>query len=149
VLHELTIQNTPQRMALAECTQNDEVSCNNVWFSDEAHFHLDGVVNKQNVRFWASENPRVIHEKVHRAPRTTAWFSISRHGLLGTVNSERYFSMFRNPFVPRLLAINLRLHTQWFMQDGARPHTPNVLDFRLACHLKPVSWSCCMWTELI
>jgi hypothetical protein len=27
-----------------------EVSFNNVRFSDEAHFHLDGVLNKQNVR---------------------------------------------------------------------------------------------------
>jgi hypothetical protein len=33
-------------------------------FSDEAHFHLDGFVNKQNTRFWASENP-------HRAVETS------------------------------------------------------------------------------
>jgi hypothetical protein len=25
-------------------------------FRDEAHFHLDGFVNKQNTKFWASEN---------------------------------------------------------------------------------------------
>lgn len=27
------------------------------WFSDEAHFHFNNVVNKQNFRFWGSENP--------------------------------------------------------------------------------------------
>jgi hypothetical protein len=37
-------------MAFAEWAYNNEVSFNNVWFSDEAHFHLDDVVNKQNVR---------------------------------------------------------------------------------------------------
>jgi hypothetical protein len=60
-------------MAFAKWAQNNEVSFNNVWFSDKAHFHLDGVVNKQNVRFCALENPRVIHEKVYHAPRITVW----------------------------------------------------------------------------
>jgi hypothetical protein len=27
--------------------------------SDEAHFHLNGYINMQNVRFWGSENPRL------------------------------------------------------------------------------------------
>jgi hypothetical protein len=46
------VQNKHQRMAFAEWAQNNEVSFKSVCFSDEAHFHLDGVVNKQNVRFW-------------------------------------------------------------------------------------------------
>jgi hypothetical protein len=44
VLPKLTVQNKHQRM-----TQNNEVSVNNIWFSDEAHFHLDDVVKKQNM----------------------------------------------------------------------------------------------------
>jgi hypothetical protein len=36
----------------------------------------------------------------------------------------------RNASVPHLLATGLPLQTQWFMQDGARPHTAKVvLDF--------------------
>jgi hypothetical protein len=83
-------------MAFAEWAQDNEASFNNVWFSDETHFHLDGAVNKQIVRFWASENPRVIHEKMHYAPRITVWVSNSSHGLLGpiffkeTASSEGY-----------------------------------------------------------
>jgi hypothetical protein len=66
------------------------------------------------VRFLMSENPCVIHGKVHHAPRITVWVTISGHELLGpiffqeTVNSERYLSMLRNTFVPHLLAVGLR-----------------------------------------
>jgi hypothetical protein len=49
VLPKLTVQNKHQRMAFAEWVQNNEISFNNVWFSDKAHFHFEGEVNKQNV----------------------------------------------------------------------------------------------------
>jgi hypothetical protein len=112
-------------MAFGEWAQNNEVSFSNVWFCDEAHFNLDGVVNKQNVQLWAPENPHVIHEKVHHSPRITVWVAISSHGLLRPiffqepVNSERYLSMLHNTSVPHLLATGLPLHTQWFMRDAA------------------------------
>jgi hypothetical protein len=123
-------------MALAEWPQNNEISFNNVWFSDEAHFYTDGVVNKQNVQLWVSEKPCVIHEKVYHAPRITVLFAISSHGLLGPiffeerVNSGRYLSLLHSTFVPHLLATGLLLQTRWLMQDIARLHTANVvLDF--------------------
>ena len=33
--------------------------------SDEAHFHLNGTVNKQNFRYLALENPRKLHQRRH------------------------------------------------------------------------------------
>jgi hypothetical protein len=50
VLPELTVENKRQRMTFAEWSQKNEVSFNNVWFSDEGHSHFDGEVNKQNVQ---------------------------------------------------------------------------------------------------
>jgi hypothetical protein len=32
---------------------------NVAWLSDDAHFHFDRYVNKQNIWFWASEDPRL------------------------------------------------------------------------------------------
>jgi hypothetical protein len=32
---------------------------NATWFSNEARFHFGGYINRQNVRFWASESPRI------------------------------------------------------------------------------------------
>jgi hypothetical protein len=42
----------------------------------------------------------------------------------------------------------LQTHCQWFMQDGASCCGLSAWHFRLACHLKPFSWSFHMWTEL-
>jgi hypothetical protein len=40
-------------------------------FNDEAHFHHDGFVYKQNMRFWDSENPqRVMEMSLHSAKCT-------------------------------------------------------------------------------
>ena len=39
--------------------------------SDEAYFHLNGTVNKQNLRYWAAENPRDIHERPLHSARVT------------------------------------------------------------------------------
>jgi hypothetical protein len=40
VLTKHTVENKHQKLAFAERAQNNKVSFNNVWFSDEAHFHM-------------------------------------------------------------------------------------------------------------
>jgi hypothetical protein len=93
VLSKLTVQDKHKKMASAEWAQNNEVSFNNVWFSDEMHFYLDGGVNKMcNL---GGQRIHVIHEKLHHVSRITVCVTISSHGLLGpsffeeTVSSER------------------------------------------------------------
>jgi hypothetical protein len=49
LLPKLTVQNKHHRITLSAWAQNNEVLFKNVWFSDEAHFHLYGVVNKKNI----------------------------------------------------------------------------------------------------
>ncbi|CAH2327524.1 Hypothetical predicted protein [Pelobates cultripes] len=45
--------------------------------SDEAHFHLSGAVNKQNFRYWAQNNPQIIHERPLHSPKLTVWCAVS------------------------------------------------------------------------
>ena len=63
------------------------------------------------------------------------WTTNSTHGIIGpfffddTVTKERYKDMLENSFIP-ISWQQVSLYTQWFMQDGARPYTANVvLDF--------------------
>jgi len=40
---------------------------------DEAHFHLNGSVNRQNIRFWGTDNPRVIRDRQLHPAKLTVW----------------------------------------------------------------------------
>ena len=42
--------------------ENDQIA-DVIWFSDEAHFHLNAHVNKRICRFWGSEKPDLYLEK--------------------------------------------------------------------------------------
>jgi len=48
--------------------KEDEDLVNNIWMSDEAHFHLCGFVNKQNFRYWSQANPSSTSRKASPFP---------------------------------------------------------------------------------
>jgi hypothetical protein len=39
----------------------------------EAHFHLNGTVNINNLRYWAPENPHNIHKLTLHSAHFTVW----------------------------------------------------------------------------
>jgi hypothetical protein len=75
--------------------------------SDEAQIHLNGNVNKQNFRYWAAENPHMLHQKPLHSEKMTVWCSVIAFGVLGpyffenatgqsvTVTSDRYVELLR------------------------------------------------------
>ncbi|XP_045504404.1 uncharacterized protein LOC123701036 [Colias croceus] len=109
----------------------------NIFFSDEAHFHLDGYVNRQNCRFWGNTNPGLLHQRPLHSPKVTAWVAMSAKCVIGpyffedargrtvTVNSARYVTMLRNFFEPELQECEHYNVQSWFQQDGATSHTTN------------------------
>ncbi|GFV37083.1 uncharacterized protein TNCV_791701 [Trichonephila clavipes] len=91
-----------------------------ILFSDEAHFWLNGYVNKQNCRIWSEANPQVYVETPLHPETLNVW------SLYGLVES-------------------LEL---WFQQDGATCHTARAtIDLlkdtfgdRLFSRFGPVNW---------
>ncbi|GFW71174.1 alpha-2 adrenergic receptor [Trichonephila clavipes] len=53
-----------------------------ILFSDEAHFWLNGYVNKQNCRIWSEANPQVYVETPSHPEKLTVWCSLWAGGIL-------------------------------------------------------------------
>ncbi|GFW20982.1 DUF4817 domain-containing protein [Trichonephila clavipes] len=94
-----------------------------ILFSDEAHFWLNGYVNKQNCRIWSEANPEKL----------TGWFALWAGGIIGpyffkndeghnaTVNGDRYRAMITNFFISELN--NHDVQELWFQKEGTVCHT--------------------------
>ncbi|GFS72724.1 putative DD41D transposase [Trichonephila clavipes] len=126
--------------------------------SDEAHFWLNGYVNKQNCRIWSEANPQVYVETPLHPEKLTVWCALWAGGIIGpyffkndeghnvTVNGDRYRAMIINFFIPELN--NHDVQELWFQQDGATCHTARAtIDLlkdtfgdRLISRFEPVNW---------
>ncbi|GFW64163.1 uncharacterized protein TNCV_708681 [Trichonephila clavipes] len=129
-----------------------------ILFSDEAHFWLNGYVNKQNCRIWSKANPQVYAETALHPEKLTVWCALWAGGIIGpyffkndeghnvTVNGDRYRAMITNFFIPELN--NYDVQELWFQQDGATCHTARAtIDLlkdtfgnRLISRFGPVNW---------
>ncbi|GFU43202.1 hypothetical protein TNCV_1566621, partial [Trichonephila clavipes] len=49
---------------------------------DEAHFWLNGYVNKQNCRIWSEANPQVYVETPLHPEKLTVWCALWTGGIL-------------------------------------------------------------------
>lgn len=136
---KLTPKNMMDRVAfckwfMRKCRASDAF-LHSVWFTDEAHFHLDGRINTRNNRFWGTEPPDMVEERPLHSLKCTAWCAVSCSGVIGpfwfedrvgrtqTVSAERYRRVFEQflEVMQRRCADNYA--TQWYQQDGATPHT--------------------------
>ncbi|GFW80928.1 DDE_3 domain-containing protein [Trichonephila clavipes] len=76
-----------------------------ILFSDEAHFWLNGYVNKQNCRIWSEANTQVYVETPLHPEKLTVWCALWAGKIIGpyffkndeshnvTVNGDRYRAM--------------------------------------------------------
>ena len=84
--HKLTSSDQEQRSSFvrwfSEKWTSHSALLENIWFSDETHFHLDGYVNTQNCRIWATERPDIVMEKSLHSQKVMAWFAFSAKGII-------------------------------------------------------------------
>ncbi|GFV66285.1 transposable element Tcb1 transposase [Trichonephila clavipes] len=129
-----------------------------ILFSDEAHFWLNGYVNKQNCRIWSEANTQVYVETPLHPEKLTVWCALWAGGIIGpyffkndeghnvTVNGDRYRAMITNFFIPELN--NHDIQELWFQQDGSTCHTAratidllkDMFGDRLISRFGPVNW---------
>ncbi|GFX60991.1 DUF4817 domain-containing protein [Trichonephila clavipes] len=124
-----------------------------ILFSDEAHFWLNGYVNKQNCSIWSEANPQVYVETPLHPEKLTVWCALLAGGIIGPYffkndeghNGDRYRAMITKFFIPELN--NHDVQELCFQQDGATCHTAratinllkDTLGDRLISHFGPVN----------
>ena len=136
----LTPENALQRRTMCALflrqVREEEDFLRSVWFSDEAHFYLSGTVNSRNYVHWASERPDEVIERNLHVTKATAWVALRAQGVIGpfwfcnedgateTVTADRYMNVLTRFWraLGRFCGHEAR-GQQWFMQDGAAPHT--------------------------
>lgn len=109
----------------------------NILFSNQAHFHLNGHVNKHNFKYWSEVKPQLKHQRPLHSPKVTVWVAMSSKGIICpyffestrgisvTVNSAEYVKMVLIFFHPQLQHFDGYNNRTCLRQDGAIYHTSN------------------------
>jgi hypothetical protein len=99
---------------------------------DEAWFFLTQPINKQNNRFWSESRPLEGIELPLHDEKVMVWCAISANKVYGpyffleTVNQYNYLKMLQDFFWPKQLR-TADYEKYYFQQDGATPHTANIV----------------------
>lgn len=112
----------------------------NVMWSDEAQFSRNGTVNRNNMHYWATENPRWLREVAHQVNwRCNVWCGIYKRQIIGpvfydgTLTGQRYSDIILTNTVEEFVD-NLplaHLNDMWFQHDGAPPHYAQIVKEQL------------------
>lgn len=131
IYQQLTDRDAERRLnfgnEMLEQIRLKNVNIEKTYFTDEAHFHLNGYVNKQNWRHWGTQNPHLAVAQVAHPQRLTVWCALTSSTIIGpffiegTVTGEKYVYMLTIQFLPKIRQLRM-VRGYWFQYDGARPH---------------------------
>src|SRR5690349_12313492 len=65
--------------ALIQNIDNDNRFLENIIFSDEATFHISGLVNRHNCRIWGDENPHELYEHERDSSKVSVWCGMAKN----------------------------------------------------------------------
>lgn len=157
LVQELNEDDPDRRLQFSETMvdllENGPLLLNNILFSDEASFYLNGTVNKQNCRYWAPTNPHwFIEHKTQYPQKVNVWAGIVGDRIVGpyffagTLTGALYLQFLQTELVPLLIELfpnpdnpDIPSNSLWFQQDGAPPHTTQLVRDYLN-HVFPRRW---------
>lgn len=116
-----------------------------ILFSDEATFHMNGVVNRHNCRYWSNENPHWMEQDHTQYPqKLNVWAGIIGSRIIGpfiiheNLTGDIYLNLLRHSVLPQLINLfpnpanpQLLRNDIYFQQDGAPPHYARNVRFYL------------------
>ena len=98
---------------------------NNIIFTDEATFCLNGRVNRHNCRYWSADNPHWMIETHTQTPqKLNVWAGICGDQIIrsffidGNLTGDRYLQLLQEQIIPSCRALFPNNHNIWFQQDG-------------------------------
>lgn len=121
-------------MAIAE-EENGRIYSQILW-TDESRFLSNGIPNRKNSHYWASENPHMVHPVQNQGHwGINVWCGIIGRHLIGpyffdyTLTGERYLRFLREE-LPNLLedVYPYFMGTMWLQQDGAPVHNTRAVE---------------------
>ena len=96
ILQKQTDDNNAERLAfcqdISQKIEKNRGLLNLIFFSDEAHCHLSGHINKQNMRYCSQAHP---HEHTHQPlsqEKVTVWCARGRNGIVGHEHTHQPLS---------------------------------------------------------
>jgi hypothetical protein len=129
VFHELIPGDNAKRVNYCRCFKNlirgNIGFLEQVFFTDEAWFHLSGYENSQNYQTWRNENPHNYTETHLHPQEIGVWCAISRRRIIvplffeTSINAEAYQELIQK-FIA-LLQVDER--NCWLQQESATAHT--------------------------
>lgn len=109
-LHALNEDDPDRRLQFCETFlafyEEDPDLVKKIIWTDEAHFKLNGRVNRHNSVYWSDSNPHIILTSEVNVPGVSVWAGICSSGIIGpfffksTVTSDAYLEMLKSKFIP-------------------------------------------------
>ena len=91
-------------------------------FRDEALFHMNGHVNRNNVCIWGQKLPYEVYGHVQDFLKVNVWCGMV-HGAENTIMANIYLDMLHLFLFPQIAGIEQEKGGEiLFQQDGAAPH---------------------------
>lgn len=140
VVQELFEDDLDRRLEFCETITNklerDAHFHKNILFTDEATFCLNGTINKQNTRYWSSQNPHwYLEGHTQYQQKVNVWVGMIGSQILGpyffegSLTANIYLDFLRFELVPALAELfpnevdpDIPHNRIWLQQDGAPPH---------------------------